>query len=325
MITKVKNKTTPSFREQAEMWLRNGQKRKRNPLRPETVKTYKSQIETNLNPNIGVLAVDSVGNKEVKELVAILAAKGLSASTIQLNVNIIKQIRSSIVNSEGEQVYPYKWNTEFMDLPIVDKNQQKRPVASAQTVQDAFKCTSKAPSHTQALLVVLAGSGLRIQEALALTMATNEERLPNFNYWVPSESKIVVFGQRDGQRMMPPKTKAGIREVDLPSELNDYLKRHFRIENGLMFPESESFYRREFAKCGILGGFHSLRRFRVTHLRMQGVPDSLVHFWIGHEDSTVTGRYTEVGTEIEARREAANKAGLGFNLDEPIRGRNPGL
>src|SRR5579885_3609257 len=68
MITKVKNKTTPSFREQAEVWLRNGQKRKRNPLRPETVKTYKSQIETNLNPNIGVLAEDSVEIKKLKNL-----------------------------------------------------------------------------------------------------------------------------------------------------------------------------------------------------------------------------------------------------------------
>jgi hypothetical protein len=50
---------------------------------------------------------------------------------------------------------------------------------------------------------------------------------------------------------------------------------------------------------------------------MQGVPSSLIHFWIGHEDDDgVTSRYTEVGSEIEARKMHANKAGLGFALPD---------
>jgi integrase len=81
-----------------------------------------------------------------------------------------------------------------------------------------------------------------------------------------------------------------------------------------MFPQSESHYRLALNKCGIKGGFHSLRRFRVTHLRTEGVPDPLVHFWVGHEDETVTDGYTIVKSEIEKRKTWVEKVGLGFTL-----------
>jgi len=32
-------------------------------------------------------------------------------------------------------------------------------------------------------------------------------------------------------------------------------------------------------------GFHSFRRFRVTYLRKNRVPEDLIRFWIGHADS----------------------------------------
>jgi len=37
-------------------------------------------------------------------------------------------------------------------------------------------------------------------------------------------------------------------------------------------------------KCG----FHAFRRYRVTHLRTQRVPEDLLRFWIGHADGSVT-------------------------------------
>jgi integrase len=39
--------------------------------------------------------------------------------------------------------------------------------------------------------------------------------------------------------------------------------------------------------------FHSFRRFRVTHLRDQSVPEDILRFWIGHADKSVTDRYSK--------------------------------
>jgi integrase len=303
----------PLFKDQALVWLSEGTNRKRNSFRPGTIKTYSSQIENHLIPLIGKEPLDTVGNKALKRIAVKLMDKGLSAATIDLNLNIVKQIRASAVDQEGAQVYPYTWNSNFIDAPVLDRGKQKTPVASAQTIQDALKA---APRDVAALLALLSSTGLRIAEALALQVVILDNGVATV--WLPDESKIIVRLQRRGNVFGPTKTKAGNREIDLPTALNDYLKRSIEIEAGpsTVFPLSEGFYRLAFKKYGILGGFHSLRRFRVTHLRLNNVPDSLIHFWIGHEDESVTDRYTKVGSEIEARKTQADRAGLGFELPE---------
>jgi integrase len=307
--------TAPLFTVQADRWLENGKTRNRNPWRPATVKNYVSQIEKHLKPVLGQIPLDAIGNKAVRDLSASLVQKKLKPASIQLILNIIKEIRASALGVEGEQLYPYTWNTEFIDAPIVDKKAQKTPKASAAAIQAGFSCAC-ASQGTKLLLAVLAGSGLRIQEALALRV-TRDDGVSTI--WVPDESKIIVRQQRDDLAFATTKTTAGQREIDLPTELNDWLQFRLNINdlNGLVFPKSEALYRSELIRCKVIGGFHSLRRFRVTHLKMQGVPSSLIHFWIGHEDDDgVTSRYTEVGSEIEARKMHANKAGLGFALPD---------
>jgi integrase len=308
----------PSLREQYEIWFQKGLTRNRSPFRPETAKSYKSQLEKNVLPFIGNFPLDTVGNTVLKDLAAALKQQGLSPATITRNLNNVKDIRASAKNQDGEQLYPYVWDTDFIDAPIIDKKQQRRPIASAQAVSDAIKCTS---GPMRALVALLAGSGLRVNEALAVTITAHPDNGWG-TVWLPEQSKIIVRTQRSGGyltggKTVPVKTEAGNREVDLAPELNEFLSKTLS-DNGLgtQFLKSEGFYRQELVKCGILGGFHSLRRFRVTHLRLQGVPDALIHFWVGHEDSTVTGRYTEVGPEIEARKLQAARAGLGFTLPE---------
>lgn len=312
----------PLFRDVYQEWLADGINRNLDPFRPATAKTYKSQIETNVLPVIGDLPIDVVGNKAVNSVVKVMVAGKLSPATISLNINLIKDIRAFLKNDDGP-LYPVQWDAKIIDAPKVNKRTQKTPKANAQLLQAALKCTSTVPNRAQALLALLAGSGMRIQEALALRLDPDDGVS---TVWIPSESKIVIRGQRlDDGVFAPTKTEAGFREVDLPAELNNFLGRSFKqqfIEQGEgndvgeMFPESEGYYRREFVKCNIIGGFHSLRRFRITFLRLQGVPDSLIKFWVGHEDGGVTGRYTEVGQEIEARKVQAARAGLGFTLPE---------
>ncbi len=302
----------PLFHVQADKWLKDAASRNREPLRPKSVATYAQRLKSDILPILGTLPLDAVGNIEVNQLVNTLVSRKLSANTIQLNINIIKQIRASAVNSTGEQLYPYTWNSAVIDAPVISKKTTKRPIATVLAIQGGLSCAC-ASQGTKLLLAVLAGTGMRIQEALAL-------RKGDFRgtYWNHALSKIKVEEQRDKATLLPTKTEAGEREIDLPTELNEFLMTHVALGVGLMFPLSEGTYRAELIKCGVIGGFHSLRRFRTTHLRMQGVPEPLVKFWIGHEDESVTDSYTQVGTEIEKRKEQANRAGLGFVLPEAI-------
>jgi hypothetical protein len=63
-------------------------------------------------------------------------------------------------------------------------------------------------------------------------------------------------------------------------------------------------------KCG----FHAFRRYRVTHLRKQRVPEDLLRFWVGHADQSVTDGYSKVKEDVEFRRFTAEQAGLGFHM-----------
>ena len=63
-------------------------------------------------------------------------------------------------------------------------------------------------------------------------------------------------------------------------------------------------------KCG----FHSFRRFRVTHLRKNRVPEDLLRFWIGHADKSVTDHYSKVKEDVEFRKVCAENVGFGFEL-----------
>jgi integrase len=319
-MSKGMSKEAPLFATVYAEWLKNGIERNLDPFRPQTAKTYKSQIETNVLPVLGELPINTVGNKELNLVVRRMVKDGYSASTIALNINLIKDIRIFLRNDEGP-IYPVQWDTRTIDAPKVNKRLQKTPKASAQSLQAALKCTAGVLAHTQVLLALLAGSGLRIQEALAVKVGP-DNLIDTF--WLPEESKIIVRRQRDGNVFGPIKTEAGQdREVDIAKRLSDWMCRKilsFQLtqfpKSELLFPESESFYRNQFQKCGIFGGFHSIRRFRTTQIRMVGVPDPLVKFWIGHQDPSVTGRYTQVASEIQARKVHAEAAGLGFELPE---------
>jgi integrase len=299
-----------TFAQQAEKFLADSASRKRNPLRPESLRKYQGYVNNHLVPLIGKLPLQSVGGIVLKDVVTKLSEKGLGARAIGVNVFLVKKIRKSALSEDGGVAYPYEWSTEVIDAPAVDG--AKQPTVNAQAVQDAL---SKASDHRKSLYALLAGSGLRISEALAIQVVPDDGVS---TVWVPSESKIIVRQQRGRHGLAPTKTKAGEREVDLAPELNDFLVKNADTFNGFMFPGQENGYRDRLERDGIIGGFHAFRRFRVTHLRMNGVPDALVKYWTGHAAGNVTEQYTQVAGEIESRKHHAAKAGLGFQLPEII-------
>ena len=156
------------------------------------------------------------------------------------------------------------------------------------------------------LIALLAGSGLRIGEALALT--TQDDGVANL--WDPQKATILVRATRVRGKVQPaPKTVAGERTVNLDPRLNNLLTALGRT--GFLFPKHYSTYARHFQDLGLTEGFHALRRFRVTHLEDVSAPPMLVKYLVGHAAKGVTERYIK---QTEERQQRAAEVGLGFEL-----------
>jgi integrase len=288
-----------NFRQQAEQFMTT----KGGSLRPNSLHVYRSLLDARILPAIGEVEMRSVDSATVKTLVSRLAEAHLSPATISLAVSLVKKIVKSAWDSRGNRLYRVDWNNEFIAAPRVEPTSQNAPIASAAAITAASSAIS---NEVRVLVALLAGTGLRIGEALALTVSD----------WDPAAGTLrvhstMVHGQIQGET----KTKAGTRVVDLDRGLNQLLYSLFanREQTGLLFLTGERTLRRRITELG-LPGFHSLRRFRITHLQTQNVPPVLTKFWAGHAAGDTTERYTKMGAQIEERKAWSERAGLGFQL-----------
>lgn len=297
-----------NFATQSEAWLTNLERRKRRPAKPATLATFRAYIRSHITPILGQQEIGTFGNSGMRDFVAHLAAKNLAPKTILEVSNAIRQIVASVVDANGDEVFPRKWNSEFIDAPIVEK--QKQPTVTAGQIEQAIANASDADA---ALYVLLASSGLRIGEALALRIGTSETS----SYF--SDAAVTVHTSLWRRREQDPKTIAAIRTVELAGPASKRIAEFAkgRSAGGFLFgngsPPSEGTFRNRLDKIGV-PGFHAFRRWRTTWLRKNRVQEDIIKFWLGHSDSTVTDGYSKLSEDVAYRREIAETIGVGFNL-----------
>jgi len=296
-----------TFRQQADWWISSLPARKRRPVKPATISGWRDALNAWLLPHLGDKMLTDVSNKTVRELVEKMSAAELSAKTIVNYVQVVKLVLASTVDEEGEQIYPRKWNHDFIQLPVVRKDKQRRP---AVTEADLAQILSNVKKRKYAVLfALLAGTGLRIGEALAL-------RSTDFG---PDCRLLHVRRSLWRGKEQEPKTANAVRVVDIPevlaSELGDYISG----VNGYLFAtaQGESLQQRNVLR--VLHsvkrvGFHAFRRFRLTWLRKSGAPKDLERFWMGHAPEEVGDLYSKLKEDVAFRQEWAGRIGLGFEL-----------
>jgi site-specific recombinase XerD len=140
----------------AEFWLQTLETRKRKPAKPGTLTTFRSHLNAHITPFLGSNLVTDVGNRRMKEFVTYLASKDLSAKSVLQISNTVRQIVASVIDENGDQIYPRKWNSSFLDLPIVE-NQNQQSV----TAQEIESAIAKATEADGVLMLLLAANGLR--------------------------------------------------------------------------------------------------------------------------------------------------------------------
>jgi len=70
-------------------------------------------------------------------------------------IQVPKMVVASVVDGDGNQVYPRKWNHEFIDMPVVELPEQNRPSFSSEIMTGL----ARYPRLGEQMLFAVAGAG----------------------------------------------------------------------------------------------------------------------------------------------------------------------
>jgi len=317
----VKQDTGVTFREQSEIWLKQLQNRKRKPIGQSYAATIQGALDKWILPAIGNLPLASVDNFSVKPLIEKMSAARLSPRTVNKYIEHVKQVVESLKSPNGEPIHNRKWDAEIMDLPIVEHAEQKRPSLKASAISELVNASS---GQEQALYVLLAATGMRVSEALAVEAChfTNDGRTITVEQQIQKDAPVVAKYL---------KTAASKRQVDLHPDIAEYLQRYAAGKTGLLFHTANGtphlygnledrwltprLIRMGLDEKGM--GWHSFKRFRKTWLRGTRCLEDINNFWMAHKPHTMSEVYSHLHEEVEMRLDEAARVGYGFVLPAP--------
>ena len=142
-----------------------------------------------------------------------LTKKKLKPTTIQNILLVAKLVKHSARGADQKRLFTEKWDNELIDAPLVNEAEQHRPRFAGQ--EQVSQIVKTATGRIQMICIILASSGLRIEETLGL-------EIRHFD-----GSSVKVEQSIWNARPYPPKTPAARRTVDLHPDaaklLRDYV------------------------------------------------------------------------------------------------------
>jgi hypothetical protein len=125
-------------------------------VKPATVYGWQHCLDRWILPNLGNKLLSEVRNGVLRQFVEILSAAGLAPKSIVNVVTVVKLVVASAVDEEGDQIHPRIWNHEFIQLPLVIKEAQKRPtIGKAEVFALLNSMTNIAPCCRPSILPLL--------------------------------------------------------------------------------------------------------------------------------------------------------------------------
>jgi integrase len=264
----------------------------------------------------------------VKPVISKMVAAGLSPRTVNKYAEYVRLVVASLVdNNTGEPIFERKWNRKLMGLPKVRKKDQRRPSLTTDVVNALIR---KAESEKERVLyVLLAATGLRISEALALETKhfTNNGRTIVVKQQVERDEPVIRTEL---------KTDAGDRQVDLHPAIAEYLQSYMTGKKGLLFATriGTPYLHNNLGKRWLTPklielsadepgmGWHGFRRFRKTWLRGKRCQEDINNYWMGHQPETMSELYSRLDEDLTTRLREAEIVGVGFDVPAPSAPRN---
>jgi integrase len=317
-----------TFRDQSSLWLEHLRARKRKPVAKGTVDEWERILSNWISPHIGDCPVAEVNNGVLKKLVTLMVEKRLSAKTIENYILVPKMVVGSVLDNDGNEVYPRKWNHEFMDIPLVEKSKQNRPSFSSAVMTGL----AGYERPKERMLFILSGaSGFRISEALGIEIDKH----------VSHDFLTITVNQQARHCKVEKrvKTPAAMREIDLHPAIARLLKDFvgdrksgflFSSRNGKPLSSSNVIRRHLHPALKELdyvnphtgthkAGNHAFRRFRNTYLKnYTECPKGLYDYWLGHAGKDMADLYDKIKEDVPFRKMWAEKSGVGFDLPSVV-------
>ncbi len=285
--------------------------------RPGTVRSYRRMAEKDILPVLGKMRMQNIQPSHIKQLYALMSADGKGARTIQL-VHIVLHGAFKQAVKEG-----------LIGRSPMDAVERPR----VETAEYQILTEEQA----RQFLIAATGSPYETLFYLALTTGMRKGELLGLKWSDLDREKGILLVQRQLQQvgwsgafLVPPKTKAGHRQIKLGEVALAKLDAHRQQqvlqraaagdrwqENGMTFTSGIGTYldqskvSREFKRLLKQAGlpdirFHDLRHTSISILLESGTPVNTVQRRAGHSKPSVT---TDIYGHVMARSqdEAAQK------------------
>jgi integrase len=242
-------------------------------------------------------------------------------------VNTVQQIIKSAQDENGNGLYVRNWNREFILENVSDVRNQRQPVCTKELIKEALRRRQTSTDKYRPIVALMLATGIRIGELLALRYGDDGEH----SAWDQQNFLLAIRTSLWRGIEQKPKTESSIRMVDLSTLVNDMLAAYSDKNPGdFLFATrketpftSHGLHKQALVPLGI-PGFHSMRRWRVRHLKTIGTPETLLKTWIGHSSGNdITARYDKSADDKEWRQTWANRCGVGFALPEIVEAGRP--
>src|SRR5215469_14021220 len=113
-----------NFAIQGRIYIDKLKTRNRRPIKPASAAVFESYLRNHVVPSVGTTELGSFSNGALKGFVQTLIDKKLSPKSIAEISAFTRAIVASVLDSDGNQVYPRTWNQEFVDAPLITEQRQ---------------------------------------------------------------------------------------------------------------------------------------------------------------------------------------------------------
>ncbi|MBN1039061.1 site-specific integrase [Clostridium botulinum] len=279
-----------------------------------TQQTYKSFININLKPNLGIYKIKQLNYAALQEFLNKQYAHGYSKNTLA-------RLRSIISHSLEMAVSPYQFikvnPAKNLTLPRFDNIAKKNIVIS---IENFNKIIGRFPCGTSFYipLQIAFNTGMRAGEVCGLTWDCVD-----FEKKTIRIEKILIFKTKQGYEFSTPKTKGSIRTISIGDTLINILKTHknwqeenkknygsyYNDNNFVCTKENGSFVTMTSLRylsriinmeLQIKFNFHSLRHTHATMLLEGGANIKDIQDRLGHSKfSTTMDLYSHVTAKMQ--------------------------
>jgi integrase len=273
--------------------------------KPGTRAVFASYARKWIAPAFSGRFLHEVDNGAAQEFIARLAGAGLVSSTIRSVVALLKRMLEAAI---AEGYAASSLDKRSLTFPAVSTVQA---APRCFTIEESRRIIAAAEQPWRALYQILAATGLRIGEVLAL-----EWRHCDF-----ANRRLLIRQGAARGRLQTLKSKNSRADVEIPEQLVEALQLYRAVHRAnaenLLFPSprggplgADGVRSYHFApllkRLGIAhGGFHAFRHGHATNLFAAGASAPTVRQMLRHGDIRTTLRYTHT---TDADRRAASDA-----------------